>query len=138
MTILGCLGFAALSAIVTMLLCCLHMIGCYSGPVMSFGARHVYPKGPLCTCRDYCCCCCRCCKFCKMCCVGDEGDGEENIDEETKLSMIKNEDDNQYPEKSPEVQKEGNNVDHNKGKKSVQQDKTSVNKGQTAGPEEEK
>ncbi|XP_069126772.1 location of vulva defective 1-like [Argopecten irradians] len=96
LAMLGFFGVVALSCLIAMLMCCLHLIGCYSGPVFSFGARHVYPRGPLCKCQDYCCCCCRCCKFCKMCCVGDEGDEDE--DEEQKIAMVENENTNQYPE----------------------------------------
>ncbi|XP_021375335.1 uncharacterized protein LOC110464443 [Mizuhopecten yessoensis] len=102
MVTLGCLGVGGLTAIVGTLMCCLHMLGCYSGPMLSVGARHVYPKSHLCTCQDYCCCCCRCCKFCKMCCVGDEGDEDEEADDEQKVAMLKNENDNQYPENTKE------------------------------------
>ncbi|OWF55852.1 uncharacterized protein LOC110454236 [Mizuhopecten yessoensis] len=98
----GSAGMAGLSFLVGLLLCCLHLLGCYSGPIVGFGGNHVYPKKQCCNCAYCCCCCCRCCK---KCCTGpDDDDDEEDDEEQIGLPMLEKKDLPTKGEKDPNDQ----------------------------------
>ncbi|XP_069101322.1 uncharacterized protein [Argopecten irradians] len=105
----GSAGLAGLSFLVGLLLCCLHLLGCYSGPVVGFGGNHVYPKKQCCNCAYCCCCCCRCCK---KCCTGpDDDDDEEDDEEQIGLPMLNKKNLPVKPNEEDKPEAEGGNED---------------------------
>lgn len=107
----GSAGMAGLTFVVGLLLCCIHLLGCYSGPVVGFGGNHVYPKKQCCDCAYCCCCCCRCCK---KCCTGpDDDDDDEDDEEQIGLPMLEKPPDPPESEDEDGDSKEGPKVDEN-------------------------